>query len=222
MAITYPRVLPAGFGLRSQDFELVRFESVNTLEGIPSDAAPLQGMEIANPRWRGQFTTQALDRNGRALFRAWHRSLKGVMKTFLGYDFDRPFPGNYKNGFAGINRAGGGAFDGTADVTALTASTIALATLPAAFALKAGDYIGLTEGTKRALHSILEDITANGSGAVTVTVEPPVLTNIFTAAAVANFDKPTAEMIVVPGTFSCPSEARRDTSASWAGVQKLN
>ena len=188
---------------------------VNMLEG-----GVTQSFEFADPRWAAEFTTRTLSKDERAIYRAWNETLRGSLHPFLAHDYDRPFPGAYPNGFD-LTRATGGVFDGLATVTGLTATTISVSTLPANFILQIGDYIGLIEAGKRGLHRIVEAVTGNSGGAVTVTVEPAVLTNVFTTAALANFSRPEAEMIVQPGSFKCATTARQQTSASWTGIQKL-
>jgi hypothetical protein len=215
MAITYPRDLPAT-KFSTSHFQPVRFDSVNLLEG-----GATEGFETADPRWRALYVSRPIALDDIGTWESWNESLDGVLKRFLGYDTKRPFPRSYRpNGFTGINRAGGGAFNGTATVTALTASTIALSTLPANFALKVGDVVGLVQSGKYARYRILEDVTGSAGGVATVTVRPFVLTNIFTTAATANFDKPKCEMIVEPGSWDISPEGIF-CRASWSGLQVL-
>ncbi len=214
MAITYPRALPATRFARS-NFQLQRYNSVNLIEG-----GATEGFDVADPRWRGLFLSRPVAEPDIGVWEAWGESLDGVMKRFLGYDTKRPFPRSYPNGFAGVNRAGGGAFDGTATVTALTASTIGLSGLPANMPLKVGDVVSLVQSAKYGRFRILEDVTGSAGGVATVTVRPFVLTNIFTTAAQANFDKPKAEMIVEPGSWDISPEGIF-YRVSWSGLQIL-
>lgn len=182
--------MPTGLVLVQSPLRLIRSVQTTPLRG-----GGALSVDYAPARWSTSLRTPShLDRDRVDPVRAFIDRLKGgVERVYMG-DWLRKYPRTYPTGFAALTRAGGGSFDGTADVTSLTASTIALATLPASFALKAGDMIGLVEGDYRSLHRIVVDATANGSGIATVTVEPAVSTTIFTASAVANFSSPVCIM----------------------------
>jgi hypothetical protein len=190
VTITFPRSLPAFANMKTALFRLMQYVAVTPLRN-----GKMPATELGQAYWKGFFETRPLNRWEFGEFAACWDSMRGGVKTFKANDPMRPYPNAYRAGFGGLTRAGGGAFDGTADVTALTASTIALATLPAGFVVTAGDYVGLTEGSLIGLYRIIEAVTANGSGVATVTVEPKIL-SAFTAAAVANFEKPPAEFVI--------------------------
>lgn len=218
MTITFPRPFPVIPRLFSDcDFDLLRFQAKNDLRG-----ATTQVIDIADPRWQGEWTTVPVDRDTAQIWKAWKNSLQGGLNQFLGYDAERPYPKNYKTGFAGLVIAGGSTpFTGlAADVTALTTTTIALAQLPAAFAFKVGDLVGLAEGAFKAIHEVQEDVTSNGSGIVTLNVQPFVATNVFTTAATLNLVKPTAIMILDHESWEAPRNVEQQ-SISFRAVQKL-
>jgi len=57
--------------------------------------------------------------------------------------------------------------------------------------LKVGDFVGVGTGTTTQLLMIMADATANGSGVISLTVEPP-LRNAFASSSVVTWDKPCA------------------------------
>jgi hypothetical protein len=75
---------------------------------------------------------------------AWFDSMRGGMGTFLAHDTARAVPLDYRaSGLSGLVRAGGGAFDGTAVVSALSAFELQLSTLPVGFSFRAVTWLGL-------------------------------------------------------------------------------
>ncbi len=218
MAITYPRELPV-IGMSSIRFELRRFMAQNQLAGGATDV-----IDLAESRWWAEFTTRPMRRRDAQAFAAWFNSLRGGLEDFLGYDMSRCFPIEYASGFAGINRAAGGAFPGTATVTARTGHTLSLSGLPANFQLRAGDLVGLTQTVggvvQYGLHEIQEDVTGDAGGAATLTVEPAILTNVFTTAAQANFAKPKCRMTIDQNSRSFVVQINLDPF-SFSGIQKV-
>lgn len=191
MTITFPRDLPSVLEVVDEDFTLVRDQNTNRRKGAKSQVS-----DRSDPYWSVEWTTTPIDKDEFQELEAWLMSFKGGMLDFLGYRVDRPYPKNYREGFDGLTRHGGGAFAGDAYVDAVTSTTITISGLPTTFALKAGDMVGLSEDGNRGLYQIMEDATAS-AGVVTVTVESFVLTTIFSAAAAAHFDRPPCLMKVV-------------------------
>ena len=182
--------LPSGLRLVQRRFHLSRSVQATALRGGGGIAA-----EYAPARWIAEIeTVTALLRREANPVHALIARLKGGVERIYMSDWLRKWPVAYPGGFGTLTRHGGGAFDGTATVTTLTAQTIALSTLPDGFALAAGDMIGLSEGAYRGLYRIVADATASGAGTVTVTVEPEVATSRFSTAAVANLASPVCVM----------------------------
>lgn len=226
MTITYPRSLPAT-RFSMQRLELDPFTSSNQLYG-----GKTQGRQFAEPRWRGYFRTVELY-NATTLreWEAWLDSLDGAVRTFLAHDERYPFPQNYPesaagagDGFTGLDRAGGGAFDGTGAISALSGNSITLTQLPATtFALKAGDMLGLVESPYYGLYRLLEDVTSNGSGVASVNVRPsvnPVGATLFTTAATYNLIRPKCVMTLEPEFTDRPGE-RLTGAIGFQGIQKI-
>jgi hypothetical protein len=197
MAITYPRLLPSFLIADESRFELNEASSVSrTLGNVPL------AMQLADPRWMFSISTQPLKPDQADEVAAWWETLRGGGKSFLAHDMRRNYPINYAGGVSALVRAGGGAFDGTAKVAAVTTNTITIGDatgfLPASFVLKAGDKIGLVSAgvtPRYSVHRVVEDVTANGSGVAVASVYPFVATTRFTAGDTANMVRPLAEFV---------------------------
>ena len=190
MAITFPRDLPAVLRVPGESFRLDRYMQVNRFRGGTEDV-----IEVAQPRWRIAWNLGTVDDATYQEIEAFLESLLGGAREFLAWRRNRPLPRMYRGGLDGLTRHGGGAFDGTATVTAISATGLTLATLPTGFAFKAGDMIGLVEDGRYGLHMAMEDVTAT-AGVASLTVEPKIMTSQFTTAAVANLDRPKAKFIL--------------------------
>jgi hypothetical protein len=166
------------------EFELERIDY-----SAPEAGGRVGGVQAGFPLWLGAWTmdgAMSVDESDAA--RAFIAQIRGATRLFLGRDIGRPYPKAHKSGFAGMLRAGGGAFDGSATswseaITADGDSEVTLNGLPAALELGSGDYIGFrwvaTESSVAGLTwhvcvRIVEGATASGAGSVTVTSEPPI------------------------------------------------
>ncbi|MEK9751748.1 MAG: hypothetical protein VW338_00855 [Rhodospirillaceae bacterium] len=216
MTITYPRSFPLTRFARGR-LTLPPAVSVNLLAG-----GETQSRRMIDDRWRGEFTTPALTANtDLRTWLAWLASLQQGTKTFYAFDPRFPYPRAYEDGFTGLTKAVGGAdFTGAGDVDAISTTGMTISGLPASFALKAGDRVGLIESSDRGLHQITEDATANGSGIVSVTVEPLINTTLFTTAATVQFASPVCIMILEPGSATEP-DGREPGPVSFRGIQKV-
>ena len=205
MAITYPLTLPSVFLPSEVSFD-IDWQSTSQF----TRGGGRQMAQIADPFWRLSVQTARLQRFEMEELRAWVDLLRGGQKTFLAHDPSRPLPRNYPSGVSALTRAGGGAFDGTATVTAitngrsLTFGSGGALRLPASFVFKAADYLSLVKtGTTTiySLHRVMEAQTADATGVVTLSVEPPVKSTIYAAPVTANLVQPLAEFVIEPGSF---------------------
>lgn len=164
-----PKELPALTYLSGASFDIMRFQQADDQAGGLG-----QTMEPFDPYWVGVYefagfpTRQARD--------SWHgflRSLRGVLIPVLAFDPSRRVPLDYYDA-AGRPLASGSPW-GTPVVADYdrAASTFDLEGLTASQQLYAGDYISFQDTSDRwHLHVLTEDVQADGSGDVTVTVEP--------------------------------------------------
>lgn len=202
MAITYPRQLPFSgsiFGPGS-DLSLRRGDARNQ-----DGAGMLEVIELADPLWQLRIVTKPLRPTIRAQWKAFLLSLQGGIQLFYGYHPILQYPIAYGVGVLGLTRNGGGAFDGTATLTAKTSFTLSLSNLPSTYIATPGDMISvpLTTGA-RMLHVVIEGGTAV-AGALTVSVNPAVRTEtVATGSTDIRLVKAPALFVVKHETVNAP------------------
>lgn len=218
MTLTYPRpFLPRLF---SAVFELD--------EGVVQ--APEQGGEtpaarMGMPRWTLQCQTSLLDDRKLGQVRAWLDSLGDGLFEFYAHDPKRPFPLAYPKGFAGMERAGGGAFDGTFTSWSVDVETRGLLSgggLPENFEFAEGDMAAfewINGGPRRFLVRLLEARTANEDGEIAGLPFTPALPDFTPLDAVLNLDKPSCIMKLIPKSKQVPLQAGENTRASFSALQ---
>lgn len=163
--------------------------------------------ETASPIWRGKFSTAPLSEERRAEWHAWLGKLRGGLDTFTAYDKTKPYPRAYPGVTASTGVSAG--WNGTATVSSLGASgALGLASLPAEYQVKAGDPVGLEEGGRYGYYIASADVTANGSGVVTISVRPYLHTGLFTTSAVARLFRPLC-------AFTLDADSFGDGGSSW-------
>lgn len=194
----------------------VRFDIERVDYGAPEASGRQGGVQAGWPLWAARFELERSDPDSADLWQAFFDRLRGRIRRFYAYDPTRRFPLRYRGGFAGLIRAGGGAFDGSATswLQAIDASgdaRITLNGLPAGLEISTGDYVGFKwnavgspGGTfdRRTVARAVLPATATGGGQALVTVEPPVNTALVPAGAIAHLDNPMAVMQLVPENSS--------------------
>lgn len=189
---------------------LQQFEPERVDYGAPEASGRVGGVQAGFPLWMGVWTIGTIGAQKSDDWRSFLLQLRGATRRFLGRDIARPYPKAHINGFAGMMRAGGGSFDGSATswseaIQADDDSEVTLNGLPVALELSVGDYIGFkwtaTEtGVAglpwRALVRVVVGGTANGSGVLTVTTEPPVPSCV-PGSAIAHLDNPACIMALI-------------------------
>lgn len=170
MAITYPVDFP------EPDVKATRcnFDYATLGEMSRTAAGAITFQErIGGSLWELSLTTKPLNETDYGKWHAWYLSLRGGRQSFMGRDPRRCWPLAYGPGVMDLIRVGGGAFDGTCNVTAVGGDTITLANLPIAYKVSLGDYVSFDWLGGRALVKVLEPITATASGiAGPITVGP--------------------------------------------------
>lgn len=188
-------------GVASEYFEPQRVDAIT-----PRVDGQVTGVTLGPPLWHGRWTLgRSISRRLSDEWRAFCARLRGQQGRFFGGDHGRPFPFAYPKGFAGLTRAGGGVFDGSATSWTVnsTRDVATLNGLPAGFDLSLGDYVmwrWTTGGDeRRSLHRLVLDVEASGAGVAAVTVEPPLPT-LIPAGATADFQRPVCIMALLPET----------------------
>lgn len=211
----HPQPMPCG--VQTVVFDPAYAQAVNRTRG-----GDVQGMELADPRWRAEITWAPQDREGFQRRRAWLDGTRGVLVHALVHDALQPYPLRYpKARLEALTRAGGGAFDGTAAISALGAASLSLSGLPAGFALVAGDYVGLVEGGRYGVVRVFTDAVASAGGTVALTVYPTGQTKHFTVAAQANLVRPSCLMVLDPASVQAARSAGARAPVSFSASQKL-
>jgi hypothetical protein len=197
---------PPTSGAAQQQFELQRVDY-----GSPEAGGRVAGVQAGVPLWQLVWTLGNVGVTRSDAWRAFMSQIRGATRRFLGRDLGRPYPKAHLAGFAGMTRAGGGSFDGSASswsetITADGDSQVTLNGLPAStLTLSQGDYIDFRyNATETAVAGLPWHVpvrvvtggTSNGSGVLTVTCEPPIPSAV-PNTAVAHLDNPKCVMALV-------------------------
>lgn len=216
MAITYPLSFPAV--LRGEGFNLdLQYNNETALVG----GGGMISRDLGATIWGVDFQSTKVRLTDYYVLKSWIDLLEGGTQPFYCHDVRRCRPRAYATGMTGLTRAGGGSFDGTCKLSTVAADnkTVTLNTLPASFKFTTGDYFAFDYGGVRALHRVMADATANGSGVVSVEVRPHVRPG-WAANATVYLEKPAAKMFLVPDSYK-PSETNGLGAIAFRGIQTL-
>lgn len=199
----FPRDMPeyaSGF----MPLRTATFQPAYGISRSPTRGGRPQSASVARDYWTMDFTSVDLRYDDALDYEAWLHSLRGGQRYFKAWHPHLRYPLAYKaTGLTGLTRAGGGSFDGTSPITAFagTLDTITLSTLPVGFNVSRGDMLSMAFGSVQLLHRVIAGGLANGSGALTVTVEPTLPISFTTSPTVtANFVKPWCVAVVDPSS----------------------
>ena len=219
MPVSYPIAMPFE-AASTQYFEPERVDlQTQRVDGR------VNGVTLGLPLWHGRWAAGG----GRAKgdqWRAFIGLLRGSQMPFYGYDNARPFPLSCPNGFVGMTRPGGGAFDGSATSWSISEDhqDVGLTGQPAGLVLGLGDYGMLrwqTGGSeRRSLHRVLVGGVANGSGVMSVMVEPPV-PSLVPGGAVWDLNRPHCVMKLKPETKMGEMSRAKRLDGSILAIQDL-
>lgn len=190
--------LPNIVGWEECSFDPVVPRSVDRMEGRRTE-----GVRLGQPYWRASFTPGRLKFFDYGKMDAFMMTAGDGGEVFRAYDVFRPRPMRHDTGqpLSG-NRAGGGAFDGTATLAAIINSlTISVSGLPAAFWLSDGDYVELRKGNASSLHRIRGDAIATAGGTVTLSIRYALDLQNFDVSSQVRFEKPSCLMQIDPGSY---------------------
>lgn len=186
--LTWPLLSRAAPG--SLDWALVP----NTMSFSSPLSGAVQTVEFPGARWKASFTMANLTEADSALLQALLVKLRGRAGRIALHNFARATPRGTASGTPLVKGAG------------QTGATLTIDGLTAATTLLAGDYIGVNGELKM----VVTNATANGSGEMTLDIEPPLRASPADNAAVT-LDKPTATFMLAndetkwstqPGKFS--------------------
>lgn len=152
MSITFPR---------TDMLSLVGFEAPFNFDLDPqqetsrlADGTSI-GKDLGPALWFGSYTTEELYNDVLVDYQAVLNSLDGVVNPFEAWDIRRPWPRAYKDGSA---------HDGVLASVNANNKALTLSGLNAGQVVSRGDYLSFTYTGGRALHQVMETVTANGAG----------------------------------------------------------
>jgi hypothetical protein len=200
VTITYPRELPDGY-LAECTFDLMD----NVASSSSSKGLVLNRSQVIDPTWKAHIQTiqrNSFDQAVLATWSAWKKSLRGL-KTFVAYDRAVPNPIAYLDAKAAMDIKAG--WDGTCTVTSLGASgALVLSGAPASYKASVGDRVGLEQDGHSGYYEVLEAVTADVSGVMTLTVAPFLHTTVFTTDALCRLWRPKCQFALDWNSWSDP------------------
>lgn len=164
-------------GFNQVSFDLVVPRTVNRMLGRRTEAL-IRG----TPYWRAEYSLAYQSERGFGQADAWIRKILSRGGVFKAHDIFRPRP----------IEAGDTPVTWTPTLTTITdARTLVVSGVANNFQFREGDYVAFKESDLVvSLHSLAADAKANGSGVVTLSIDPALDTQHFTTAAVPIFEKP--------------------------------
>ncbi len=181
MTITYPRDLP------SNRIASARMRLTRRVARAPLRGGGTQAVEVGSPVWAVDYETAALSRAQAGVWESWLDTLRGGTQLFKARDPRRSYALRYPAGYGGLVVAGGSTpFSGSGTLSAVGGggATATLGGLPSAFEISVGDQLSVAYAGRQHFHRVSEAVTADGSGAATVSVEPLVLPGYATGESV--------------------------------------
>lgn len=210
--------LPDIVGWEKCKFDPVRTRTVDRMEGRRTEM-----VSLPTGWWTASYTPGFLFPRDMGKMDAFMMRAGDDGEFFRAYDVFRPRPILMDTGapLSGV-KAGGGAFDGTAELHTITDSrTVVIYGLPAGFQLSPGDYVEFRENSqKSSLHRIQLAATADGAGHVTLSIKYGLDTQNFSTAAIVHFEKPSCLMQIDPGSYDGTKSAK-DRRPSFTATEQF-
>lgn len=191
--------MPLIKGWEDVEFDPIRPRSMERMEGRRTESV-ISGTAY----WRARYSAVFLSDLEFGVMDAFVMRAGDSGEVFRAYDpfRARPISWGQEAPLSGT-RSGGGTFDGTATITARTATTLTISGLPANFQFRVGDYVEVRKTTSLiSLHRVMADAQASAGGIVTLTIRYTLDLGVFTLPLTANFEKPACLMQIDPGSFS--------------------
>ncbi len=171
--LSWPSLTVAGPG--SLDWSLVP----NTITFESPLSGSMQTVEFPGARWKVSMSMDNLQEADTALLQAMLVQLRGRAGRLALHNFARPTP---RGTIAGTPLVMG---------ASQTGNTLIIDGCTVGTTLKAGDFIGVNGELKM----VVADATANGSGQMTLTIEPPLRSSPADNAAITT-TRPTATFML--------------------------
>jgi hypothetical protein len=211
-----------------QQFELQRIDY-----SAPEASGRVAGVQAGFPLWGAVWTLGRMPQENSDEWRAWVAGQRGATRRFIGRDLARQYPREYPDGFGAFSGFTGAASSWSEAINSDGDSrlTLHLGASAAGLILSQGDGIDFRYNATetaiaglawRAFVRVVTGATANGSGDITVTVEPPVPSAV-PGSAVAHIDEPGCTMALVTDQTSLQAVDRlySITGGQITGVQDI-
>lgn len=221
MAISYPLAMPTCATKAVDGTEMPL--RAGTSSGMTRGGA-VQSVQHSEPYFELTQVTRPLTRAEKAELEGWWDSMRGGVGDFLAYHPFRQWPSGYATeaDVLALTRAGGGAFDGTFEVTALGSDGVSIQSgssattrCPPSLVITRGDMIGLSDTGVYSLHRVIKSVTATASGVFSnagsnsIEVLPYVTPGLFTAGVgsglIASLIRPLGRFVPDQDKWNCPS-----------------
>lgn len=216
MAPTFPRDFPLGGVFTGEcAFDLVRVQTRN----LPGNSTP-DVADVADPYWRGQWSTTVTSRQAYAEWAAWLDSLRGGLRLFKGRPNRHRFPMTYPRGFAGLT-VDAEPFTGLGNLVSIGASrdSVTIDGLPDGFTLLVGDWFSIPVGSRQHIHRIVEGGSA-ADGKTTVYCEPIINPSVAAGEVPVRVDTPYCDMALAEPP-QLPRNPIKGGTISFTGQQAL-
>lgn len=173
----------------------------------PEASGRVAGVQAGFPLWLGVWTLGRMPEDNSDEWEAFLDGMRGATRRFIGFDLKRRYPKLYPDGFAAFPTFTGAASSWSSSINSDgdCELTLHLGAAAAGLVLSKRDGIDFrydaTEDAVsglpwRAFVRVVAPGTANGSGDVTVKVEPPIPSAV-PSDAVAHLDQPGCTMTMV-------------------------
>jgi hypothetical protein len=173
------------------------------------------GKDFGSAFWLMSYVTKPLPNEDALVFESALDSLDGVIQTFEACDLRRTRPRQYPSGECN---------DAILSSVNPNNKSISLSGLAASQVVSSGDYLSFDYGSSRALHRVVETVTANGAGMTPQFEVRPHLRPGFTISpvTVVKLKNPRGLFSLVPGSVSASPHGGIHTIISFQAMQVLS
>ena len=201
--------------MSATSFEDQRFQLVSRQEISRLSVGKSVGKDLGPALWTASYTTIPMLNDDALAYEAALESLDGLVQTFEAYDKRRVYPRSDPTG-ATYN-------DGVLVSVNANNKKLALSGLIASQVVSAGDYLSFSYGSSRALHRVVEGVTANGAGLTAeFEVRPHIRSGwVISPSTTVKLKAPSGIFMLVPGSVSISPVGGAYSKISFQAVQAL-
>lgn len=194
-----PRILPNAL-LRPTRFTF-DYEPIGAFSRTLGGQVSFQE-KVGGSLWTMSLVSRPMNERDYAEVRAWKSSLHGAAFSFKAYDLRRCNPLEYGSSILTLTRFGGGTFDGTATLDAVSGNTMTVSGLPAGYIATVGDYFSFPWLGSQRLVQALETKAADSSGVLNGINMAPWLLSGGTTGVTVTMVNAWVLMRMIPGSWS--------------------